>query len=199
MKYNSILHYPLDWPLGFARTREQKPARFKKSFAEARQHCEEQLVKLGASQIIFSTNLVLNHLGSVKAWSRQPQDTGVAVYFEMDGADKVFCCDAWDCVEDNLRALGLTFEAMRGIDRWGASDIMARSFQGFAALPESTQQRLVRTWWRVLGVKASATPDEIKAAIRQKSFEHHPDRGGDREHWDELQLAISEADSRGKI
>lgn len=192
MKYNSILHYPLDWPLGFARAQDQKQARFKKSFAEARQHCENELVKLGASKIIFSTNLVLNHLGSVKAWSRQPQDTGVAIYFEMGGEDKVFCCDAWDCVEDNLRALGLTFEAMRGIDRWAASEIMARSFKGFAALPESTSKN-TRPWWEVLGVKATASPEELKQAIRKKNLEHHPDRGGDRAAWDELQNAIAEA------
>lgn len=191
MKYTSILHYPLDWPLGFARTETQKAARFKKSLSEARKHCEEQLVKLGADKIIFSTNLELNHLGTPKAWSRQPRDTGVAIYFEMGGEDKVFCCDAWDCVEDNLRALGLTFEAMRGIDRWAASEIMARSFKGFAALPESTSKN-TRPWFMVLGVDSRATPDQVKEAIRKKSLEHHPDRGGDRENWDELQNAIAE-------
>jgi len=52
--------------------------------------------------------------------------------------------------------------------------------------------------WHTLGVPASATLDEIKAAFRQRALATHPDHGGDPQHFRALRAAYVEACRRRK-
>jgi DnaJ-domain-containing protein 1 len=113
----------------------------------------------------------------------------VAVYFELDGEEVCFACDRWYYVEENVRAIGKTLEALRGINRWGTDDMVRASFQGFAALPAEAG----RAWWEVLGIRRGASRAEIDAAYRQQLKRHHPDLGGDREMFLALQEAYEQA------
>ncbi|MFA5155027.1 MAG: molecular chaperone DnaJ [Patescibacteria group bacterium] len=56
-----------------------------------------------------------------------------------------------------------------------------------------------KDYYDILGVKKTATPDEIKSAFRKKAHEHHPDKGGDAEKFKELNEAyqvLGNADKR---
>ena len=44
-------------------------------------------------------------------------------------------------------------------------------------------------FYDLLGVEKTATYDEIKKAFRKKALKEHPDRGGDKEKFQELQGA----------
>lgn len=44
-------------------------------------------------------------------------------------------------------------------------------------------------YYDLLEVDVSATPEQIKNAYRKLSMKHHPDRGGDKEHFVKVQLA----------
>lgn len=44
-------------------------------------------------------------------------------------------------------------------------------------------------FYDMLGVSKEATNDEIKKAYRKLAMKHHPDRGGDKEKFQELQQA----------
>jgi len=46
-------------------------------------------------------------------------------------------------------------------------------------------------YYKVLGVSASATSDEIKSAYRKLAMKHHPDRGGDPAKFQEIQEAYA--------
>jgi DnaJ-class molecular chaperone len=53
--------------------------------------------------------------------------------------------------------------------------------------------------YSILGVPKTATPEEIKQAYKKKVKEHHPDRGGDEEHFKRINEAyeiLSNSDKR---
>jgi len=124
--------------------------------------------------------------GYPRADARQPEDPGVAVYFTRKKKPVCFACDKFDRVWKNMRAIQRTIEAMRGIERWGSSQLLERAFQGFAALPERTGA----AWWDVLGVSANASADEIRQAYRELARVRHPDAGGTHEGFVALQEAL---------
>jgi DnaJ-domain-containing protein 1 len=80
-----------------------------------------------------------------------------------------------DRLADNLRALAMTLEAMRGLERWGCSEMLERVFNGFTALPapESTSDQ--NLWWAVLNVSPFASLDQIEESYRKLAREYHPD------------------------
>jgi len=136
---------------------------------------------------VLSSNLALRNDGLPYANQRQPSDPGAAVYFQRRGKSLVFACDRWDKVEHNLRAIAKTIEALRGIERWGSSDLMERAFNGFEALPAPEQ------WWQVLGVGQGAGRDEISRAYRDKARAAHPDQGGSHAAMARLNAARDQA------
>lgn len=166
--------YPLHWPDGWPRTaaHRRKAAPFKVTPAQARDEMLRELQLLGARDIHISSDQRLNRDGTLSAARYQLIDPGVAVYFKRKGNDVVLACDQYADLHDNIRAIGKTIEALRGIERWGASDMLDRAFTGFTALAAPEQ------WWQVLGVSAAATQAEIDAAWRQLMLAAHPDREG---------------------
>jgi hypothetical protein len=149
------------------------------TFGAARDGLVHELRLLGARDIVISSNLPLRRDGLPYANKAEPEDTAVAVYFTLDGAERCIPCDRWDRVRDNLRAIALTIAALRGLERWGTHQIVAAAFQGFAALPAGGADG----WWTVLGVPPSANRADIEAAYRRLAKVHHPDAGGDAERF----------------
>ena len=131
---------------------------------------------------VISTNIELRLDGLAYARRKDPDDPGIAVYFEYKGKQMVFACDRWDRVRDNVRAIQKTIEAVRGIERWGASDMMERAFTAFEALPPPS-------WRQALGVEPGATRDDVKSHYRKLVKTHHPDRGGDLDQWHRISQA----------
>lgn len=187
--------YPLQWPAGWPRTVTPRAAAFKSSFGAATQHLLREARSLGGRGIVLSSNLfVSERTGLPLAKQAQPRDAGVAIYFELKGKPICIACDRWMKVEDNIRALGLTIEAMRGVARWGATDLLDRMFSGFAALPAADEKR---PWYEVLGVPASASLEHAQRVFRQRARWSHPDAGGSNEEMVELNAAMAEREAMG--
>ena len=145
----------------------------------------------------MSTNVPLRQDGIPYANYRQPDDKGVAIYFQYRKESIVICCDKWNKIEHNLWACAKTIEAMRGIERWGVSDFLKRSFTGFTALPESNGTHK-REWWIVMDYQqkpGTAAWDWTGVEIQYKSLakKRHPDAGGSTEAFQELTEAFSQA------
>lgn len=169
----SATAYPLAWPPGVPRSR--RPVR--SAFGEVTIHRASQellweIERMHGRLPVISTNLELRGDGLPYSKQRPITDNGVAVYFTRRDRQLVFACDRWDRIEHNMRAITKTIDAMRGIERWGSSDLMERAFMGFEALPAPEQ------WWQVLGLPEGATGDQISIAYRSKARTAHPDQGG---------------------
>ena len=180
--------YPLAWPQGWPRTAKPQRSRFDVTPDKAMQELVWEIQRMGARYPVISTNVALRRDGRPYAGAKPDgNDAGVAVYFERKGKQMVFACDRWDRVQDNMRAIQKTIDAMRGIERWGASDMMERAFSAFEALPPP------KSPWDILGVPKGSDKDAINAAYRRKAQGAHPDRGGSDGAMAELNRARDEA------
>lgn len=165
--------YPLAWPAGRPRTSRNQItySRFSPgNRAQEVRNVQDELWRLGAKNVIVSTNIRLRRDGLPYASDRAPDDCGVAVYFDYLGSQKCFACDRWATVEENLRAIYKSIEAIRGLDRWGSKDFVDAAFTGFAALPSP---EMSRPWWEVLGVNRNASVEDIKSQYRSRAKEYH--------------------------
>jgi len=195
MTTSTVIH-PLDWPQGWPRaawgSRVDGRGRFQRqttrerawSFPAALDALIDELRRLGADQIVITTNVPVNRNGTRIEGRRPPDDPGVAVYFMLGGERRVMARDPFDRTEENLRTLTLAVAAMRALETHGGDYMSRQAFAGFTALPPP------KTWRDVLGVPAGATEDEINYAFRYLSKSAHPDvDGGSHARMAELSAA----------
>lgn len=181
--------FPLSWPLTWKRTKFPTHSRFGRrnppTVAQGRDGVIRELRMMGVFdwQVVISTNVPLRRDGLPYSNQKEPSDTGVAVYFKVEGKPTVLACDKWNTVGDNLWAIAKHIEALRGQDRWGVGSL-AQAFQGYVALEEKTQA----SCWDVLGIPQSNNSNEniVMDAYRRKARETHPDTGGTPEAFAEV-------------
>jgi hypothetical protein len=182
--------FPLTWPFSYPRCKSPQPGRFDTSFGQSRDAIVKEIKLLGGRDVVISTDIPLRNDGLPYANFSKPKDAGVAVYFTFQKEQVVFACDKWNRIEDNMQAVRKTIEAIRGLDRWGVSDMLKRAFTGFRALPEQTH---TDTWFSVLDVAEDASISEIKEAYRKKAMQYHPDKGGDAKEFHKIKDAYEKA------
>jgi hypothetical protein len=185
--------YPLAWPSGWKREQQPQRSRFKPSSAYSEAYdVEHQLKILGATDVIITSNMQYRADGL--PYARQSvSDTGIAVYFKLSGEEQCIPCDKWRLVEENLRAVAKTVEALRGLERWGAKDMVNAAFRGFKALPGGiVTPPPKQDWWVALDVNPGANAHEVKSAYRELIKLHHPDAGGRQEDFAAIQQAYED-------
>jgi len=201
--------FPLYWPEGWPRTKYRSHSKYDRAFARDRDAVIRRLKRMGATQIVISSNVPLRRDGLPMANTAQPADPGVAVYFTRKKRDHVVACDAWRTVDENIRAVLRTLEALHAIERSGSAQIEDRAYAGFARLP--AKAGVTTSHWSVVlgmallweGVDLNdprATPEfrasllrEAERLYREAAKTHHPDRGGSDEAMATLNAAIEEA------
>ena len=126
-------------------------------------------------------------------------------YTVLAGQERVIACDRWATAAENIRAIGLSIEALRGMERWGAADIVTRAFQGFHALPESTGASVSTHGWRSTFREVAKSYDGdwipraralelIRAQYRREMHVVHPDKGGSTDRAAALNAAMNDAE-----
>jgi hypothetical protein len=161
--------YPLAWPPGWPRHKgsQDSDTRFKgPTFHWDRVYrgLKEELRRIGATQIVVSTNQPLRNDGAPYAQQRNIPDVGVAVYFMRNGKSLVMAQDRFWSIIGNMRSLTISIEGLRQMERHGGATMMERAFDGFLAIapPEDC--------WKILGLNGqyprSFTREEITAQFR---------------------------------
>lgn len=181
--------YPLEWPAGHPRTpraRQISSYKFQIKQELATRQMLDEVRMLGYDRdkpVVLSMNVEFRRDGLPYANRTAPADVGVALYFYRDGKPLVFACDAYDSLRGNIRAIGLTVNAIRAIDRHGVTQATERTLQGFTAIGHKAAPDYAELpWWRVLGfTRAAVEPEAIRNRARALALRYHPDRGGDGE------------------
>lgn len=186
--------YPLDWPQSWPRTQEpERHGTFRKQLGREVTEIAEQVRLMGGEYLVISSNLKYRKTdGLPYANQSQPEDRGVAVYFMLDNDQVCIPCDKWDLVEHNMRAISLTIDALRGLERWGAKDMVRAAFQGFKSLPLPMIGRA--PWYETLGIPRGSDEEAIRRAGRELAKKYHPDThdGGDEAMMREVNSAVAE-------
>jgi hypothetical protein len=188
--------YPLRWPDGWPRTNpmaRESDSRFggsgKITVGRARDRLMDELRRLGATEIVVSSNVPVRPDGLLYADNKRLDDPGIAVYFKFKRKRMVMARDGFISVAGNLRSLGLAIDGMRQLDRHGGRFMLERAFEGFLAIAPPNWRK---PWREVFGIKADWHGD-ITALYREKARIRHPDAGGSDTLMAELNLAFEEA------
>lgn len=179
------------WPKGWPRVERREQSKFQTEIHSALNNLKRQIELMGGKQVVLSSNCTLG--------TDNPADPGVCAYFQLRETPMAIPCDRWTRVRDNVHAIALTVEAMRGMERWGAKHMITAMFSGFRALPQKASGI---DPWKILGIDSGANEDEITAAYRLKSKSAHPDNKvtGSVEAWAELREAtdLAMASAKGR-
>lgn len=208
----TIEAYPLQWPFGWPRrsSGDRVRGRFSKgerihtaggstynrqrsvTVSDGVRRVREQLRMFGIldDDIVISSNIPLRLDGLPRNEAREPDDPGVAAYWQYpDGSGRrCIAIDTYLTAADNLAAIAATLDAMRSIERHGGAEILDRAFTGFAALPAPDA---ARPWHVVLGVAAHEATDAVRMAYRRAASAAHPDKGGSDARMAEVNAAWS--------
>lgn len=163
--------FPLQWPADLGRNRLQIGTMAPVTMAQAVSDLKDSLrlfekdSGVAVTGVVISSNVTLGH--------SRPDDAGVALYFNWDGALRCIAVDKYSRPEWNVRAIYRVLEARREEMRHGGLAIVRAAFKGFAALPAPDD------WREVLGLGPHCTLDDAEAAFRRLAHDRHPDRGGD--------------------
>ncbi len=192
--------YPLSWPAGQARTKEPVRSRFgrrgrngglvDRTNYHSRWFLESEVDRLKGTAPVISTNLRVRQDGGFVSRAKEPEDSGVAVYFNHNSRHICIACDTYQWVWENLYAIGRTIEGFRRMERDGIPGFLDKAFTGFTAIEYTGAP-----WPEVLGLNHDGkySLGEVKAQYRTKLIGAHPDHGGSREKMDAVKAAYEEA------
>ncbi len=178
------------------KTRKKPP--FKVSYGRTLTLLDYELRQVGASGVIIEAGFRLEQLRQ-DGWpyaNAKPSHPAVKISFRNKrGQSLGFPCDTYNSIEGNIRAISLTLEALRAVDRYGVTQT-GEQYRGWTALPAapSAEQSLSResaiaVIATLAGLSYSDAVFDMKAAYRAAARNAHPDSGGTQEAFVQLQRA----------
>lgn len=206
MSYRSkITIEPLaDWM--FPKTERRSYSKFSTNYETTLDELRRELDAIGAHRHgaavlqIVTTRGNLRRDGLLRAGAKI-EHPGVALSFVSDHGPLTFHCDryhvystsrqgpAW---QHNLRAIVLTLEALRAVDRYGAVS-SGQQYRGFLAIenPSVTLEAARARLAEIGEVDVNGTADRL--LVRKAREQAHPDRHSGNEHlWNEV-LSLARA------
>lgn len=133
----------------------------------------------------------------------RPEHPGVILAIESTKGPLSFPCDRFLTWQDNLRAIALSLEALRKIDRYGITP-NAEQYTGWKQLPGGGPRApsAVDSEMVILSYADVPTGEAVSLdqAYRRARANAHPDRrGGDRAAWDAVEAAAEVLRAAGRL
>lgn len=195
-----LIYRPIDaWPGPL--TAKRTPSQFKSSWNDTKQDLERELRFLGVEGTVVIQLAVeekdIRLSGELRTGAviRHP---GVILSFESKHGPLMYACDkfvkpSWKNFtswHQNVRAIVLTLEALRAVDRYGATKA-GEQYRGFAALPPgrgaSSRDDAIAILKKYAG---TGGPDWLPIDYyRHASKRTHPDAGGSNDAFNAVQQA----------
>lgn len=193
---------------------KRQTTRFSASWKETEQLLVEEVDRLNGRALVIEVDVREQDLrldGTLRANAREAATPAVVVAFETTKhGPMLYRCDTFTAPyrsqgpdwQHNVRAVALTLQALRAVDRYGATDT-GQQYTGFKALPSGhampaptmAKDDAVRLLHRVsqLGADSSQTIPQnwsLEAHHKKARARAHPDRhDGDQTLWDQVEQA----------
>lgn len=191
------------WPR--EETKDRKRGQFRVARIQLMDHLDAELEKIGARNLVIQAGFSEGDLridGTPRANCKGPSHPGVVVSFDSDKGPLMFACDTYLEWEDNLRAIALTLEHLRAVERYGATK-HGEQYRGYTAIPAShdssgfrSADEAARFLLQAAGF-AGEDPSNVihnRNGIRDMVYKKaagslHPDRGGSHDQFVKVQQA----------
>ncbi len=191
-------------------TRPRQPSRFTANWSATLALLERETKLLNTKVVVIQLDVTERDIrrdGMVYARAR-PDHPGVVVSFDSKYGPLRYATDTYrdggsgytPGWQANVRAIALSIEALRAVDRYGVSK-RGEQFTGWRAISApvegfATADEAVR-WMREKAGNGNAADLWPRPLYRLLAKQLHPDSGGDRADWDRLDQARQLLDSAG--
>lgn len=190
-EFRSLDRWPGD------RTTSRKVSPFRASYNDTLKLLQLELNHLRAANVVIQADCDSSQIrndGMLRSGAKL-RGPGVILSFDSKHGPLSYPCDKfanWDC---NLRAIALSLEALRKVDRYGVTK-RAEQYKGWGRLPpnpSSDSVSVITATFTLLGA-AKLTSNKIEkseydAVYRAAVLNTHPDHGGDAEAFKQVQEA----------
>lgn len=188
------------WPQ--AETRNRRRSRFQSSWGSTLSLLKDELrhLRAKAGTVVIQLDLQEREIrldGYPRANAR-PATPRVILSFETPDGAYSYPCDTWNDWQDNIRAIALSLQALRAIDRYGVTR-QREQYSGWRALPAGGDSSTTMTTWTAAQLLARLSgygehfildsAEGTATAYRRAAKESHPDAGGSVEDFQRLQVA----------
>jgi hypothetical protein len=196
------------------RTASPEHARFRAGLTDTKKLLRREAQHLGAKRVVVLLDVTERDIkqdGDVRADARL-RDNGVAVAMDTKWGPLRYSSDRYWDWRDNLRAIALSLEALRAVDRYGVST-RGEQYTGWAALPAGSSGGFTSADEAGRWLMAEAYPEgwdggdlvdvlesegALDTAYRNAARRLHPDVGGDPEDFKRLNAARDLIDAARK-
>lgn len=175
--FRPIKNWPNRRPLRSPDERER--SRFDSSWSQTLNLLSYEVSRLNASSVVVRLALEDKDIRR-DGWPRasaRPEHPGVIIEWQSGKRWSRMAADKYDHWQDNARAVALSLEALRGVERWGA--VEGEQYEGLqleledAGSSQSSAQELLDSY----------------GGLREALKATHPDQGGDPEEFRRVQEA----------
>lgn len=200
----NLIFRPVDrWPKQPTPPARRRDAAFRASYSATLDLLETELARLNARDIIVQAYFTLDQIRN-DGWPRSsanPSEPGVIVSCQTPKGPLAFPCDTYRTFDDNLRAIALSLQALRAVDRYGVTQ-HAEQYKGFTPLPSAEGKGMSpadAAHFIAVNQNGSGQHFSLEQILKDKTAfseayrsaarKLHPDAGGTQESFVKLQQA----------